>query len=169
MFPASQEAEEVQGHADEQPVQEPRECARGPDGGSVVEPVREMGSPVELEGWGPVPVPRSDGEWVQEPIQEPVQEQIQEPHRGWELETPVQEPLQVEEPVRVTVPGDDDEWDRPIPEGNNGPLSAEDEFRLASAYAESYPREEAQARAAIYEEENPHFTVQRARVQVHIS
>ena len=45
-------------------------------------------------------------------------------------------------------------------------LSAEDEFRLALAYTAAYPLEETRARAAIYGEENPHFTVQRARAQV---
>lgn len=53
----------------------------------------------------------------------------------------------------------------------DSPLESEketDELRMAHAYAEAYPRQEEQARADIYGEENPHFTVQRARVQVSI-
>ncbi|CAB1097935.1 unnamed protein product [Ectocarpus sp. CCAP 1310/34] len=60
----------------------------------------------------------------------------------------------------------EEERDEPVPvPGENGRLSAEDEFRLANAYAEAYRRELARGRAAIYGEENPHFTVQRARAQ----
>ena len=52
-----------------------------------------------------------------------------------------------------------------VPMGN-APMSAEDNFRLANGYARAYSREVNRANAGIYGEENPHFTVQRARIQV---
>ncbi len=48
--------------------------------------------------------------------------------------------------------------------GGAGALTAAQEYRMASAYARSYPQEIAAGRAAIFGEENPYFTVQRARV-----
>eukprot|EP00903_Cladosiphon_okamuranus_P020276 g18607.t1 len=64
------------------------------------------------------------------------------------------------------VPLAEEEQGEAIPAGN-APLSAEDNFRLANAYARGYPREIDRARADIYGEENPHFTLQRARIQRH--
>lgn len=173
---ASQE-EEVHRDSEERPVRA-RGPGQGPDGGYVtIEPVLETDVPVE-----------SDGEWGPEPVQ------VREGGGGYQevVSEVVPEPVQVEEPVRGMVPGGAHEQDRPNPGGadtgwvtetvevdgwegetltrtvpaGNGPLLAEDEFRLASAYAEVYPREVAQARAAVYGEEHPNFTVQRARAQV---
>ncbi|CAM9241987.1 unnamed protein product, partial [Hapterophycus canaliculatus] len=63
----------------------------------------------------------------------------------------------------VTPGGQEEQLGPPVPGG--GPLSAEDELRLANAYVVAYPREAADARAAMFGEENPHFTVQRAYAQ----
>ena len=60
---------------------------------------------------------------------------------------------------------DNEDEDGPIPPPAGTP-SVEDQYRMASAYARAFPRETADARATLYGDENRHFTVQRARVQV---
>lgn len=92
----------------------------------------------------------------------------------WRLENPLlaenvgewgQEWVEEETEAPAQDPSPDGEREQAIPVGV-GPLSAEDNFRLANAYAQAHPRDINRARAVIYGEENPHFTVQRARIQV---
>lgn len=77
---------------------------------------------------------------VQEPVTEPVQRSVPEP-----VQEPVPEPAQ----------------DTPL----LAPGSAE-ELRLAQMFATTYQRDIARARAELYAEENPHFTVHWALHQV---
>ncbi|CAM9779774.1 unnamed protein product [Ectocarpus fasciculatus] len=141
----------IEGGESEQ-VEEPVAGREPATGGAWGEPVGH-GEAVDDGGWGQRWVPGDEQGWGAEadagqPNQELVQDQDQTQRHGTGQGT-------VEE-----------EWVEPVPvPGPNGRLSAEDEFRLANAYAEAYPQEITRGRAVIYGEENPHFTVQRARAQ----
>eukprot|EP00903_Cladosiphon_okamuranus_P020275 g18606.t2 len=109
----------------------------------------------DIGGSGPRHV-RAHG-WGEGPASEPTQALAD----GWDLAAPAPETGQVweggwgdEVPAR----------EQAIPTGD-GPLSAENDFRMAHAYAQAHPVEVRRARAEIYGEDNPHFTVQRARFQ----
>ncbi|CAB1120973.1 unnamed protein product [Ectocarpus sp. CCAP 1310/34] len=162
------EAQQHQGH--EYPLDAPAATAAGIEGGeSEQEEDGEEGQPATGGAWGE-PVGHRDpvedgGAWGQRWV--PGVEHG--PGAGADAGQPNQEPVQELEraPLHRTGQGIvEEERDEPFPvPGENGRLSAEDEFRLANAYAEAYPRELARGRAVIYREENPHFTVQRARAQ----
>lgn len=131
-------------------AQEPAEGREPVTGGAWGEPVGHWEA-VDDGAWGQRWVPQGWGAEADagQPNQELVQDQDQTQRHGTGQGT-------VEE-----------EWVEPVPvPGPNGRLSAEDEFRLANAFAEAYPQEISRGRAVIYGEENPHFTVQRARAQV---
>lgn len=99
--------------------------------------------------------PRLQGEGAEWSLECPLwAENVGEWGQEWTEESDDETPAQELVPDGEVIPG------------GNGPLSAEDNFRLANAYAQAYPRETNRARAEIYGEENPHFTVQRARIQV---
>ncbi|CAM9511718.1 unnamed protein product [Ectocarpus sp. 4 AP-2014] len=161
------EEQQQQGH--EYPLDPPAATVAGAEGGESEQGEdAEEGQPATGGAWGE-PVghwePVEDGAWGQRWV--PGVEQG--PGAGADAWQPNQEPVQEMEraPLHGTGQGTvEEERDEPVPvPGENGRLSAEDEFRLANAYAEAYPRELGRGRAVIYGEENPHFTVQRALAQ----
>lgn len=115
------------------------------------------------QDWGPETAEQSRE--PEGPVQELIQELVEDPFPGHDGQEQLDRaPFRGTGQEPVTPEGQQDQLDPLLPAG--GALSAEDELRLANAYVAAYPREAAEARAAMFGEENPHFTVQRAYAQV---
>ena len=92
---------------------------------------------------------------IQEAVSEPVQEPVSEPVEG-----PVPEPVQ-----EVLGPGQEAVLE-PVQDTPLLAPGSPEELRMARMFATTFARDTRVARAEIYGEENPHFTVHRALHQV---